>query len=310
MDSNLNKDRNGSERATDIETTYTFEIDEDNLFQDLRNKMKSDIWQIFPSSCASLAGIPFGLMLGWPSPTYPTLLQPDSELPISLDQSALIAGFLMLGVSLGTLFSSRQIASCSKYGIILGNTLIVVGWALMSQSKNVYWLLGSRIVLGTGYGYALVQIKTYIKEMTEEELSDALVKVLACYTLTGFTAAYVIGPFVDFYLFSVIALIVSVFILFIAIFLPSTPKELIRSKRISDAKRLIAFLKPSLDPQIEAVKITESIDSHDSTNTLMDIYSNNTLKYNFLKFTLLVFCQQYSGIPPTLVYTQAMPFYF
>lgn len=60
-------------------------------------------------------------MLGWPCPTYPNLLK-ENEKPrivITWDQSAMIAGFLMLGNTLGTPLSSTNLIP-TKYGLLLG----------------------------------------------------------------------------------------------------------------------------------------------------------------------------------------------
>ncbi|XP_030754351.1 facilitated trehalose transporter Tret1-like isoform X2 [Sitophilus oryzae] len=295
-----------TENVTSTETTYIFEVQENNRLDNLRNNMKTGVWQIFPSVCASLAGIPFGLMLGWPSPTYHTLLQSDSPIPITLDQSAMVAGFLMLGMSFGTLWSSRQIGPGSKYGIVLGNVLVLVGWVIMWQSRDVFWLLGSRFTIGSGYGYALGQIKCYIQEMTDKEMSVVLTKLLTFYALTGFFLAFAIGTFIDFRRYSLISLIITVFILFLAVFLPSTPKELIKTKKLNDAKKLLAFLKPNLDPQQETYSIIEKMSRERGGNAIAEIYRNRELRNNFLRFSMSLFFQQYSGAPPTLVYTEVI----
>lgn len=127
------KVKNGSKEAT-----YVFDVQEEAMFTDLLPKIRTGLWQIFPSACASLTCIPFGLMLGWPSPTYPTLvLQPDSPVPITLDQSAMVAGFLMFGISFGTIFSSKHVGLGPKYGIILGNVFIMLGWLIMWQAQDM-----------------------------------------------------------------------------------------------------------------------------------------------------------------------------
>lgn len=55
-------------------------------------------------------------MLGWPSIAYPYLLQETSMIPISLSQSAMIAGFFMLGITTATPLSSKYHMG-PKYGI-------------------------------------------------------------------------------------------------------------------------------------------------------------------------------------------------
>ncbi|CAG9767111.1 unnamed protein product [Ceutorhynchus assimilis] len=296
-----------------LELTYFFDKQaeptmlEETETSKIGTSIKNKIWQIFPSACASLTCIPFGLMLGWPSPTYPTLIfAEDSPVPITLDQSAMIAGFLLLGVCFGTLFSTSSIAQGPKNGIIFGNLCIVLGWVLMWQSQNMYWLLASRFLMGSGHGYAMGQIKRYIIEMTEDALSASLVKQTQFYALFGFVLAFAVGPFISFRLFALTSLILATFILFLAIFLPSTPRELIQAKKIRDAKKLLVFLKPDSNPDQEIDKIRETDSNVKPVNDFgfMKIMRDNSLRVNFIKFTFIVICQQYCGAPPTLVYTQ------
>lgn len=243
-------------------------------------------------------------MLGWPSPTYPKLLQPDAPIQINMNQSAMITGFLMIGVSLGTIVSTKQIFLRPKPGIVLGNMLICLGWIAMWQSRDVFWLLGSRILVGAGHGYAMGQIKLYILEMSDGALRSKFIQRLNFYAVFGVVTAFAMGPFVTFRKFSVICGVISATILFLVILLPSTPKELIRAKKVDNAKRLIVYIKPDSDPDIEVCKIIQSISSTTECNGFTKMMRNSVLRIKFVKFTILVICQQYCGAPPTLVYTE------
>lgn len=243
-------------------------------------------------------------MLGWPSPTYPKLLHPDAPIQINMNQSAMITGFLMIGVSLGTTVSTKQILLGPKPGIVLGNILLCLGWIAMWQSRDVFWLLGSRILVGAGHGYAMGQIKSYILEMSEGQLTSKFIQRLNFYAIFGVVTAFAMGPFVTFRQFSVICAIISATILFVVVLLPSTPKELIRAKKVDNAKRLIAYIKPDSDPDIEVYQIVQSMSNTIECNGFTKMMRNTGLRIKFVKFTILVICQQYCGAPPTLVYTE------
>lgn len=243
-------------------------------------------------------------MLGWPSSNYQILLSEDSPIKITMDQSAMIAGFLLFGVSFGTIFSSKQLGLGPKYGIIFGNICILLGWIIMWRAQDIYGLLVSRIILGAGHGYAMGQIKNYILEMTEAPLSEYLVKLVNFYGFFGFVLAYVIGLFVDFTQYSLISLIVSALVLFATFLLPLTPKELIRAQKVEDAKKVLSLLKPHINPVAESQNIIQNISDKSVQNGFVRIMKESTLRINFLKLTILLICQQYCGAPPTLVYTQ------
>ncbi|XP_044272745.1 solute carrier family 2, facilitated glucose transporter member 8-like isoform X3 [Tribolium madens] len=160
----------------DHECIYVFERKEEMAPSKFRRK----VWQILPSICATLMCLPFGIMLGWPSPTYPTLIQPGAPVWISMDQSAMIAGFLMIGNTVSTPFSSIQRIG-AKYGIIIGASLITIGWIVMWQARDVFWLLGSRFLIGAGNGFGTGQVKLYINEICQDSLAQTMAKQINLY---------------------------------------------------------------------------------------------------------------------------------
>ncbi|RZC41588.1 facilitated trehalose transporter Tret1 [Asbolus verrucosus] len=289
-------------KLDDKEYTYVFQTKEEMATKS-PSKIRRKIWQIFPSVCGTMMVLPFGIMLGWPSPTYPTLIKPESPVPISLDQSAMVAGFLMIGNTVATPFSSMRRFG-AKYGIIFGVFLMTVGWILMWQAKDIYWLLGSRFLIGAGNGYGVGQLKFYINEMCQDSLAQFLIKQINLYIFSGVILAFAYGPFVDFRQFSIIASIISILVLFLAIFLPSTPRELLRSGKVPEATKLVAFLSPQVDVGAEIAKIKEKINLGEKHLSFCDIVRQAALRKSFLIFTLLVFCQQFSGAPATIVYSQ------
>ncbi|XP_066153114.1 solute carrier family 2, facilitated glucose transporter member 8-like isoform X2 [Euwallacea fornicatus] len=290
------------------EIIYKYNMQYEGIFKQPvpKGNVQTTIWRIFPSVCASFTSIPFGLMLGWPSPNYPTLTQPHSPIPITMDQSAMVAGFLMLGISFGTMVSTKCIGPGPKYGIIFGCIFILLGWIIMWQAQDVYYLLGSRFLLGMAHGYATGQVKTYIAEMTKGELTIQLTKQLYFYGLFGYVVAYVIGPFIDFRLFSLVSIVLSMFILFMVIFLPSTPRELIRARKLLHARTLLRFLNPDTDSESELYTVIHKMSHKEEQDGFTDILRDNNLKINFIKLTILVIYMQYCGAPPTMVYTQIM----
>lgn len=242
-------------------------------------------------------------MLGWPSPTYPGLIRPDSPIPITMDQSAMIAGFLMIGNTVSAPFSAiRKISP--KYGIIIGATFMTIGWVLMWQAQDMNWLLASRFFIGAGNGFGTGQVKYYISEICQDFLGKIMIKQVNAYIFLGVFLAFIYGPFVGFRNFSIITTILCVLVVFLAIFLPVTPRDLVKSGKMSEAKKLIEFLSPHLDVREEIVRIKERISTPDKSLSFCDIMRKKNLRSNFVVFACLMMCQNLSGAPATMVYAQ------
>ncbi|CAH1967403.1 unnamed protein product [Acanthoscelides obtectus] len=262
------------------------------------------LWQVVPCTCASLICIPFGLMLGWPSPTYPYLLNNvTSPILISMDQSAMIAGFLMLGNTIGTPLSATESLG-PKYGVLVGLAAMTSGWFVMWQANNIYYLLGSRLLVGLGHGFGIGQVKLYIAGICNQELQPIFLKLINFYALGGVIAIYCFGPFLAFRETSMVCLITSVALVFFMAFLPATPKELIKAKKISDARRLISYIKPHLNVTNEINMLKENLNSTVERYGMIKLLRNKKLHSHFFIFVIISILQQFTGAPSTVVYTQ------
>lgn len=212
-------------------------------------------------------------MLGWPSPTYPTLLKESSSIHITLDQSAMIAGFLMIGVSISTPFSSRSRFGY-KFGILGGLCFILTGWIVMWRAKNIYYLLVSRLLVGIGFGYGQGQTKLYQEGTFEKDLIKNLKKVYYLYTVFGVILAFIIGPLVEFEEFSLICVCISGVVLAVTL-----------------------VIKQKKRPSVKEEEKSEIF-------TFKSIFLDNGRRQKFLIQASVIFFQQFTGFPATIVYSQ------
>ncbi|KAJ3645410.1 hypothetical protein Zmor_023071 [Zophobas morio] len=274
---------------------------------------RGKVWQVVPSVCAMLMCLPFGIMSGWPSPNYPTLTKPVEEddtmtdpialIRFTMEESAMVAGFLLIGHTAATPFSTIRCLR-AKYGIVLGATLMTIGWIMMWQARDIYYLLGSRFLVGAGNGFGTGQLKYYIGEVCQDSLSVLLTKQINLYVFAGLILAFAFGLFVDFRQFSIISLVISILVLFVTIFLPVPPRELVKNNKIDEARKQISLLSPHLNADDQLSKIEKKLISEDTDLSYCDILKNSSLRKNLLLFAGTVFFQQLSGAPATLVYTQ------
>ncbi|KAK9743933.1 Sugar transporter [Popillia japonica] len=273
--------------------TYRFEHTKD--LHSRKSSLRTLIWRRLPAFSAYLVCFTFGIMVGWCSPMYPNLLLKESEIPVDMDATAMIAGFLMIGNMFGTL-PAHFVPFGTKYGILAGLILMMISWFVMWQAGNIYCILVSRFLIGFGNSFGTHHGKEYIKQMSEKPLRDNLVKSVQIYIGIGILVGYCFGPYVDFRTYSVIALIVTTVICVYSLFLPHSPVELIRYDNISKAETVLAYLKPGVDIDREIKEIKSNL--HDQNLDLgLDIIRNKTLSCNFTILMFLIFFQQLCGAP-------------
>lgn len=183
---------------------------------------------------------------------------------------------------------------------------MTLGWLAMWLAKDMSWLLLSRLFVGLGQGFGFGQLKIYISEICEENVGRVFTKYLNLFVFFGVIVAFAIGPYVEFKRFGIVGLIISIFVLFLAIFLPSTPRALVKIGKIPDAQRLIQFLNPDLNVDDEITRIRTNIDKVEDEIAFLCLFKDRVLLKNFVIFACLVLFQQYSGVAATVVYCQIL----
>lgn len=239
-------------------------------------------------------------MTGWCSPTYPKLLQEDATIQINMDQSAMIAGFLMIGNMFGTL-PAHFVPFGAKYGIVCGLLMMVISWFVLWQANNIYCILASRFLIGFGNSFGTHHGKEYIKQMSDNDVRNNLVKSVQIYIGIGVLVAFSYGPYVDFQTFSVIALVITSVISVFSLLLPHSPTELVKYNKIAHAKTVLCYLKPGLDVDAEVSKIKFNLEGQ-SLDIGKEIIQSKSLSYNFTILMFLVFFQQCCGSVTTIIY--------
>uniref|UniRef100_A0A6P7EXC5 Facilitated trehalose transporter Tret1-like isoform X1 n=2 Tax=Diabrotica virgifera virgifera TaxID=50390 RepID=A0A6P7EXC5_DIAVI len=285
--------------------TYRFSLNNEKAEPPEVPEMITRIRQVILSICVLLACLPFGLMLGWPSPTNPILINKDSPIPITIDQSAMIAGFLMIGNTVGTPFCRKTFLG-TKFSILIGILIMGAGWTLMWQSQNIFWLLGSRLLVGIGNGYCAGQVKIYISNICDEDLKQMFTKLINLYIFLGIIMIYSFGPFIDFRYTSITCMLITLVVFCIILLLPTTPKELVKANKLKQARNIISKLKPGINLNTEVNKISDSLKIDNQEYGFLPLMKDREARINFIKFTLLTFCQQFSGAPATIIYTQIL----
>ena len=243
-------------------------------------------------------------MLGWPSPTYPYLLQSDiSPIPITLDQTPLIAGFLLEGNCVGALFSTSKLLS-SKMSVCIAFCMQFFGWCVMFGASDIFGLMVSRMTIGFGHSFGTGQLKRYIKETCEPELAEVLSHYLPLGINVGVIIIYIIGTFVTFRNLAVFsAVIPAIGVITFGII----PKRLNRTteRRSTIIKNIlnntvilnIADIEKSLTgPEVDEYKYKQL--------NIFQCLKETRIRNGLVLILLLVFIQQYTGATSNIIYCQ------
>lgn len=119
-----------------------------------------------------MATMSYGIAFGWCSPSLPALLSDESPLPtgpITIDESNWISSILCIGLTLGALLSGPLSGRLGRIRLLMVLVPIQsVGWLLVIFAQNVYYLYGSRLLLGFIGSVLFVVLPVYVAEIADD----------------------------------------------------------------------------------------------------------------------------------------------
>lgn len=246
-------------------------------------------------------------MVGWCSVAFPKLIDPySSPLPLTLDQTALVAGFLMEGNALGAFFSTTTVIG-SKSAVLIAFLFNILGWVCLYTADGILELFFSRFCIGFGHSFGSGHLKRYISETCEEDLGNTLVKSFSPMVNFGVILAFVFDFFVDYREFPLVCVLIpTVSLVLFAVIpkktLPNVEKrvEIVKSILQSKAKYEVSkFEKNLTSPKV----ITEQIG-------FLEAGKDEDVMKVWMWVFLIVFIQQYCGGPAHVVYAQFLQIYY
>lgn len=226
-------------------------------------------------------------MLGWPSLGFPHLLNNvTTPIFITLDQTSLIAGFLMEGNTFGTLFCTTRFVN-SKTAVSASLFLQIAGWFIMFGANSVIGLFFSRFLVGIGNGLGLPQLKIYVKETCNNKFASLINKHLIVGINVGIVIIYIFGLFLTFRQLALASMAFPIFGFVLFTFIPKykTPQE-----------KFIEGL-PETRP------VEEKIITNEQWN-IIKILKDSKARNSIIFIFFVVFLIQYTGGAANVVYSQ------
>lgn len=243
------------------------------------------------------------MMLGWPAHTYPELLAPNSTIPITYDETAMIAGMLLTGFVVATPLTSLQSLN-NKYCSIFGSLIIVTGWLTLYYATNVLMLCLSRLCVGIGTGFGKGKFLFYTQEFFNTNFNARITKGLVVFIGVGAFFSYVAGIYLSFYNFSLMAMFIPAVAFISFLLCPSSPRSLVRRNNQMEAEEILKMVHGRDDNNIQDyMDNLEKMDEKESWN-IFRIFKNSKTRKDLGLLTFIMTIQQCTGGPSYIVYCQ------
>ncbi|XP_063084044.1 solute carrier family 2, facilitated glucose transporter member 8 isoform X6 [Cavia porcellus] len=144
---------------------------------------------------ASLGSLSFGFALGYSSPAIPSLRRSAAPAPRLDDSTASWFGaVLTLGAAAGGVLGGWLVDRAGrKLSLMLCTAPFVAGFSLITAAKDVWMLLGGRLLTGLACGVSSLVAPVYISEIAYPAIRGLLGAFVQLMVVTGILFAYLAG---------------------------------------------------------------------------------------------------------------------
>lgn len=258
------------------------------------------------SAIAALAGLLFGFDTGIISGA---LLFIKKDFLITTEMQEFIVGSVLIGAMLGSLCSGQLTDRFGRRRIMLiVSGLFIIGTLIASFANSVNAILFGRLFIGFAIGIGSYTAPLYIAEVSPFELRGALVSLNQLAITLGILCSYLIN-----YVFTNvdgswrwmfgIGLLPALFLSIGMIFLPESPRWLIKQNQDDEAVKILKHLRHSDNVDHEIAEIKQGLQVKQAN--FREIFKPWILPVLFLG-AMLGLIQQISGINTIIYYAPSI----
>ncbi len=268
----------------------------------MSSTQKSHVYIYAVSMIAAVAGLLFGFDTGIISGA---LLFIQKDFPISTEMKELIVSSVLLGAMFGALASGHL---ADKFGrrrlMLIVSSLFIIGTTIASFANHVYIILLGRLFIGLAIGIGSYTAPLYIAEVSPYELRGALVSLNQLAITLGILCSYIINySFTNIdgswrWMFG-LGLVPAVALSLGMIFLPESPRWLIKQNMTDRAVNVLQKLRNSKNVSHEINEIEKSLKIKQAS--FREIFAPWIRPVLFLG-AMLGFIQQVTGINTIIYY--------
>jgi sugar porter (SP) family MFS transporter len=252
----------------------------------------------------ALGGILFGYDLGVISGVLPFI---GKLWALTSWDKGVITASLSVGAIIGALFSSRTNEALGRRRTMI----VIVGTVAASFSPTFALLVISRLVIGLGIGLSSSTVPTYLSELAPARLRGAMGALNQIFIVSGiliaFLVSYWLGPVSGWRWMFAGAIVPAVILLIGLVFLPETPRWLVKNGQEEEARRVLASAHGNtvnLDEEIATIQEVIRLDTEEKPR-IRDLFSG-FVRPMLVVALLLAIGQQFSGVNAINAYFPTM----
>ncbi|XP_022201482.2 facilitated trehalose transporter Tret1 [Nilaparvata lugens] len=208
--------------------------------------------------CSSISVLMAGSTIGWITPILVGLLGPDSEVPMTADESSWVASVIEVGNFVTPLPFGLLVDRWGRKPCLLSIApMYIVSWLLVLATRSVLVLYFVRFVQGLAMGVVFTVLPMYLAEIAGADIRGALSAFFQGMWYMGILTEYCVGPYVSYQTLAYVSLAFPLIFLLTFVWIPESPYYLLMKGEEEKAGVALAWLRGESSP----ARVSEELQS-------------------------------------------------
>ncbi|XP_060534859.1 facilitated trehalose transporter Tret1-like [Cylas formicarius] len=272
------------------------------------NEDASPLYQ-FVATVAGCLGVISGAMhFGWPSPSLPHLLSPNSTIPISDEDGSWLAAMPCIGAASGSLLTAYAVDRIGRKTCMLMTAPgYFAAWLMVAFATTKWELYAARFISGAADGLVFTAFPMYLGEIASYDIRGLLGSSLQLSMIAGMLVINVLGSYLSIYHTALVSAVLPP-IFFVAFgLMPESPYYLVMKGREEDAADSLRLFRRTADVSAELARVSEAVKAElEQSGRVVDLVKIPSNR----KAVLIVFglrtIQQLSGTTAIMFYAKTI----
>ncbi|XP_023017670.2 facilitated trehalose transporter Tret1 [Leptinotarsa decemlineata] len=266
---------------------------------------KGTFFQFFASLIANMMAVTDGMSMGWTAPMIPYFMSEKTHIKMTRNQADWLENSLLIGAFVGlptTMYFVDKIGR--RKSLMLATSVLIICWIAVAIADRVEYIYVARFFKGLGLNMAFVAAPMYVGEISHKNIRGILSSSIFVLMLIGVLIIYSVGPFVPFFVPSIIAGGLLLIELVVFFFLPESPYYLLVRNKDDDARKsLLRFRDNPADVEVELREMAASLEEDRKTekSSLKDIFLVKSYRKPMTIMIALNVAQLFSGFEVILM---------
>ncbi|XP_046424596.1 facilitated trehalose transporter Tret1-2 homolog isoform X1 [Neodiprion fabricii] len=246
-----------------------------------------------------------GFHFGWSAPSLPKLLDEDSNVTVTSDESSWIVSFFTFGCVFGPLIGAAVVDRWGRKWSLLFTVLpYLSSCILIGFAPSFWWFAIARFIAGLGSGITYTVAPMYLGEIADDRIRGALGAMINHMLNAGILLTYCVGPWVSPVALAGMGAAFPLLFGLMFFWMPESPYFLVMKGKMDRAEKSLLWFRGTSNVIEELKQVQENVEfDQKNAGTVKELVMIPGNRKALIIVIGLMIAQQFSGIGAVLAYS-------